>query len=122
MLPVAEDVDAGEFKEKLGDVACVADFESSAEFAKKLGIEGAFVDALAPSCSNTGWVGADATTDCAGLFGTSAICGTAASIGVDGAGAETAMLLAPTVTGGLRAPVGCEKPLGRGSGPSILSF
>lgn len=88
-------------KEKVGIWTGAGGRDNSAELAKNLGTDVSFVVALAPSCSFTGSEGPDAGAEGPELGMESAICGIAANIGVDGAGAATALVSAATVTGGL---------------------
>lgn len=98
-------VDPVRLKRGAGD-GLVDDFESKAELAKKFGT--ADVDDI----------GSDLDTSCLeaaglGLAETKAISGTLASKGVEGAGADTVLLFAATVAGGVVATADGENPAGR---------
>ena len=88
-------------KEKLGIGIDAGGRDNSAELAKNFGTDVALVVALAPSGSCAACEEPDAEAEGPELGIESAICGIAAKIGVDGAGAATALVSAVTVTGGL---------------------
>lgn len=110
--------EGGESKENDEAVTGALDLESNVELAKKLGIPSAFAVGVGPAGSVKG---CDTEKEGAVLGGASAICGTAASIGVGGAGANTAILSAAKVTGGLEALAGFAKLVGRGRGPDFCA-